>query len=185
MTDEQGTPSYRQWVHSPSHLFLPGSTYIVTASTFQKELLFNTPVKLDLLQQTLFEEAERWNWKLDAWAVMANHYHIIAQAPAKAETLKQLVSSLHSKTAIWLNKLDNKAGRKVWFGYWDTCLTYERSYLARLNYVHHNPVKHKLVANAEEYRWCSMAWFVNNAEPGFQRTVLAFKVDQVSIEDEY
>jgi putative transposase len=185
MTDKVEIPSYRQYVHSPSHLFLPGSTYIVTSSTYQKHRLFDTPAKLDFLQQTLFEETMRVGWNLEAWAVMANHYHVITQAPQGAETLKRWIAALHSKTAIWLNKLDNKAGRKVWFGYWDTCLTYDRSYLARLNYVHNNPVKHNLVTNAEEYRWCSMAWFVNNAELGFQRKVLSFKTDQVRVDDDY
>jgi putative transposase len=185
MTDDQETASYRQYIHSPSHLFLPGGTYIVTASTYLKELFFNTPAKRDFLQQTLFEEAERWGWKLEAWAIMANHYHFIGKSPAKADTLVHLITALHSKTAILINKLDNTRGRKVWYRYWDTCLTYERSYLARLNYVHNNPVKHHLVANAEEYRWCSMTWFVNNAEPAFQRIVLSFKTDQVSINDEY
>ena len=33
-----------------------------------------------------------------------------------------------------------------------------KSYLARLNYVHQNPVKHGLVRVANQYRWCSAAW---------------------------
>lgn len=59
MVEDRDVPIYRKWAHAPSHLFLPGSTYIITAGTYLKELLFNTPEKLDFLQQTLFEEAER------------------------------------------------------------------------------------------------------------------------------
>ena len=42
---------------------------------------------------------------------------------------------------------------------WDRELTFEKSYLARLNYVHHNPVHHKLVPVTGEYAWCSARWF--------------------------
>ena len=177
--------TYHEWPHAPSHLFIPSSAYIVTASTHGKSLFFNTPAKLDFLLNALFEEAQSFKWQLQAWAVMANHYHFIAQAPENAATLKEMVQSLHSKTARWLNKLDRTQGRKVWFQYWDTCLTYEKSYLARLNYVHHNPVKHGLVGNAENYRWCSMSWFTRNASAGFRRTVLAFKIDKVTVKDDF
>jgi len=185
MVTDQGNPSYREWAHAPAHLFVPNSAYIVTAGTYHKAMLFDTAEKRDFLLQSLFKEAERWEWGLQAWAVMANHYHFVAHAPEAAETLKRLITSLHSKTAIWLNKKDGAPGRKVWFQYWDTCLTYQRSYLARLNYVHHNPVKHGLVTDAAEYPWCSMAWFEEKARAGFRKTVLSFKYDRVNVRDDF
>lgn len=56
-----------------------------------------------------------------------------------------MLGLLHEKTAKWINRLENAVGRKVWHNFWETRLTYEKSYLARLNYVHQNPVKHGLV----------------------------------------
>jgi len=37
------------------------------------------------------------------------------------------------------------------YEFWDTRLTFEKSWLARLNYVHQNAVKHELVSIANEY----------------------------------
>jgi len=74
---------YRVWPHAPAHLFAPGAVYIVTAGVYQKALLFNTPEKRDFLLQTLFDEAQRWGWSLQAWAILSNHYHFVAQAPAE------------------------------------------------------------------------------------------------------
>ncbi|MCL4464826.1 MAG: transposase [Chloroflexi bacterium] len=176
---------YREWAHAPSHLFVPGGAYIITAGTYRKTPLFNSPDKREFLMQSLFAEAERWGWSLQAWAIMANHYHFVALTPEQATTLPRLITSLHSKTAIWLNKTDGAPGRKVWFQYWDTRLTYQHSYLARLNYVHHNPAKHGLVEDAENYRWCSMGWFTRNATAGFRQTVLSFKYDLVRVEDNF
>jgi putative transposase len=84
-----------------------------------------------------------------------------------------------------VNKLDQASGREVWFQYWDKQLTYEASYLARLNYVHQNPVKHGLVPVANQYRWCSAGWFERTAAPAQVKTIYGLKTDRVHIEDDY
>ena len=98
-------------------MFLPNTTYIVTAGTYRKSKLFDTAEKRDFLLGSLFEESGRWKWELQAWAVMENHYHFVANACDKVESLRQMMRSLHSKTAIWLNKKDGVSGRKIWFQY--------------------------------------------------------------------
>ena len=185
MDDSREKIIYRQWPHAPSHLFLPKAAYIVTARTYTKGLLFNTAEKKDFLLASLFDEAQRFHWRLEAWAVMANHYHFVAQAPEDARNLETMLRTLHSKTARWVNQQDGADGRQVWFQYRDTCLTHEKSYFARLHYVHANPVKHCLVDNAEQYRWCSMSWFAQGASPAFRKMVLSFKTDRVNVPDDF
>jgi len=96
-----------------------------------------------------------------------------------------MLSLLHEKTAKWINKLDDCKGRQVWHNFWDTRLTYEKSYLARLNYLHQNPVKHGLMPVASKYPWCSAGWFERTAQPAQIKTVYAFKLDKVRVYDEY
>ncbi|HEV2884687.1 MAG TPA: hypothetical protein VGW36_07500 [Pyrinomonadaceae bacterium] len=76
-------------------------------------------------------------------------------------------------------------GREVWYNFWDKKLTYERSYLARLNYVHQNPVKHGLVNVANQYAWCSASWFERTASPAAIKTIYRFKTDRLRIDDDY
>jgi putative transposase len=178
-------PIYKQWHHSPAHIFVSNTAYIVTAGTYNKKLHINTNEKKDLLRTCFFEQAVKFGWQLQAWAIMANHYHFVAFAPPAAHTLSKMIATLHSKTALMINKIDRTPSRKIWFGYWDTCLTFEKSYLARLHYVHSNPVKHGLVSKAEDYPWCSMSWFLNNAKTAFCRKVLSFKIDKISIQDDF
>jgi len=185
MNTEESKIVYTEWAHSPAHLFIPKACYIVTARTYEKTKYFQSPQRLTLVLTTLFEQAERFEWRLQAWAVMANHYHFVAKAPENAKTLKAMLRSIHSITARAVNAEDRAPGRKVWYQYRDTCLTNERSYLARLHYVHTNPVKHGLVLRAENYRWCSMGWFVEKARAGFRRTVLSFPCDSISMDDDF
>ena len=105
-------------------------------------------------------------WQLEAWAVFSNHYHFVAHSPPHengAASLSKMLGVLHEKTAKWVNGLDSMKGRQVWHNFRETLLTFERSYLARLNYVHQNPVKHGLVPVANQYPWCSAAWFERTA----------------------
>src|SRR5258708_32751428 len=63
------------------------------------------------------------------------------RSQADSKDLKRFLIHLHANTARDLNRVDESVGRQVWFNFRDTRLTYERSYFARLNYVHRNAVK--------------------------------------------
>ncbi len=59
------------------------------------------------------------------------------------------------------------------------------TYLARLNYVHQNAVKRRLVRKANKYRWCSAAWYERSATRAQVKTIYSFKMDRVKIDDDY
>jgi putative transposase len=96
-----------------------------------------------------------------------------------------MLSLLHEKTAKWINKLDRAAGREVWHNFWETKLTHRNSYLARLNYVHQNPVKHGLVYVANQYPWGSAGWFERTARLAQVKTIYGFKIDKLKVLDDY
>jgi putative transposase len=68
-----------------------------------------------------------------------------------ASLLPSIIRDIHKFTALWINKHDGMPGRKIWFNYWDKCITFEKSYFARLNYLWYNPIKHDICKNAEDY----------------------------------
>jgi len=176
--------SLRDWPHSPAHrLSLPGA-YIVTAGTYQKQKFFDTPTLLTRLTNLLLNLAEAHGWTIQAWAVFPNHYHFIAESQ-QPDTLRRLIRELHSRSAVALNREENAPGRKVWFQYWESQITFHRSFLARLNYVHQNPVRHGLVLRASQYRWCSAGWFERKADPAFLKTVTSFRTDRLDIPDDF
>jgi len=150
-------------IHAPPHWLFGQGIYMVTAGTYQKFPHWNTPERRDFFLDALFARAVEFGWQLQAWAVLPNHYHFIAASPEDPNTLRRFLAKLHMTTAKQLNKWDSAPGRKVWYQFWDSHITFERSYLARLNYVHHNPAHHGLTDNALEYRWCSAKWFSENA----------------------
>ena len=141
-----------------------------------------------MLQRGLLTVARDFNWRLEAWAVFSNHYHFVAHSPvehAASESLSQMLSTLHTKTSGWINRLDETPGRKNWHNYRETKLTRQQSYLARLNYVHQNAVKHGLVPVANQYPWCSAAWFERTASTAMVKSIYRFRVDRLYIEDDF
>ncbi len=176
------------WPHAPTHQLATRGTYFVTGSTFGQLHHFRGAKRLRVLHRGLLTVAGEFGWQLEAWAVFSNHYHCIAHSPrdaTDASSLSAMLSMLHVKTAGWINKLDNEPGRQVWFNFWDTRLTHQRSYLARLNYVHQNAVKHGLVPVASQYPWCSAAWFERTASPAMVKSIYRFKTDRISVADEF
>ncbi|MEE9369529.1 MAG: transposase [Pontiella sp.] len=115
----------------------------------------DSPDKLTLVQDMLFKYALQFGWQLQAWAIMGNHYHFIAVSPDNPSTLADVISRLHEYSSKKLNRLDEIPGRKVWHNFWDSHITHQTSYLARLRYVHLNPVHHGVIDNASNYKWCS------------------------------
>lgn len=186
------SPSQRKpppWPPAPPHRLQPTGTYFVTVGTYLKAHFFREENKLCFLHDSLLRGAITHGWQLEAWAVFSNHYHIVAsRLPSHFDsvtTLKEMLLELHTSTSSAVNKMDNAPGRKVWHNFRDTPLTYEKSYLARLNYVHQNPVKHGLVRYARDYPWCSAAWFERVASAAWIETVYAFKTDKLKVEDDF
>ncbi|HMP74601.1 MAG TPA: transposase [Kiritimatiellia bacterium] len=136
----------------------------------------------------LLKYAAKYGWQLEAWAVFPNHYHFVGHSPEGAKdasSLSAFLKHFHSRASAWLNKRDDRPGRKVWHNYWETGLTFEKSYFARLNYVHQNPVRHGVVSVANQYPLCSAAWFERTASPAMVKTIYGFKMDHVTVVDDF
>jgi putative transposase len=176
------------WPHAPTHQLSTRGTYFLTAATYLKQHHFRSKQRLQVLHRGLLTVAQQFGWRFEAWAVFSNHYHFIGHSPPEApdaSNLADMLSVLHVKTARWLNKLDKTPGRQVWFNFRETRLTYQRSYLARLNYVHQNPVKHGLVPVANQYPWCSAGWFERTSSPAMVKSIYRFKCDHISVDDDF
>ena len=172
------------WPHAPTHRLGENGTFIVTAGTYLKEHYFKGAERLRVLERGLLKLAQEHGWQLEAWAMFSNHYHFVAHSPREvggAENLSKWIGVLHAKSAGWINKLDGCRGRKVWHNFWETRLTFESSYLARLSYVHQNPVLHGLVQRASNYPWCSAGWFERTGTTAQVRTIYGFKTDAVRV----
>ncbi len=178
------------WHHAPLHKFVPGGVHMITGATLHKQHFFSGVKRLDLFQEMLLRFMGEHRWIPHAWACFSNHYHVIVNLPEagaedEAEEAGKEIKRLHQALGYALNRLDQVTGRTVMYQYWDTCLSFENSYFARLNYVMNNPVKHGLVEDARLYPWCSAKWFAANHSSAMRRRVAAYKIDRVNEPDSF
>ena len=158
---------------------------MVTCGTYQKAHFFHTPARLDPFRRLFFSCVTDAKWDLHAWAILSNHYQFIASSPEDPGSLRRMLSKRHTLSARDINAQDRQAGRKVGFQFFDSHITFTNSYLARLKYVHDHPVHHGVAVCAENYPWCSAAWFARTAKPAFRATIETVKTDNLSVADDF
>ena len=141
----------------------------------------------DWFEKTLLQIAEDNGWKIEAWAILSNHYHFVAhvqQGTDGAESIRKAVKKLHSLTTKELNNREGITGRtRLWQNFRETHLTHQASYLARLNYVHQNAVHHGLVVRASDWKWCSALRFKKVVSPAWVKTIASFRYDEIARKD--
>jgi putative transposase len=176
---------YRVYRHNPPHLFLPGATYMITAATYQKERRFGTEVLLRFLRDAILTDSLRRGWQVRSYVVLPNHYHLLAVAPDGTSQLDKLVRSIHSFTAHEVARQQPGSGKKVWWNYWDTCITNEASYLARANYIHFNPVRHGYVDDPLKWEFSSFREMYETDPAEAERLKEEYPYDRVSVVDDF
>jgi putative transposase len=176
---------YKEYKHNPPHLFIPNATYLITGSVIRKFNYLDTDAKKAFFCEVLQKQSQKFNWRLDAWACLHNHYHFVGKAPENIESIVALIRAVHSLTARFINDTDGKPGRRVWWNYWDTCIRDEKSYLTMLRYVHENPVKHQLIEKAEDYPFSSYQWFMRVSDSDYKELVLSQDIQQIQVLDDF
>ena len=157
-----------------SNINLPGALHYVTGNVIHRIPIF----KQDLSCLTFFEVCSPllvdWPAKLVAFVLMPDHFHLIAN-PRDGD-IKGFIGALKSLTArkvirvtdderLPQQKLDKtRSTRQLWqesfkaIPLWSSWMIWQK-----INYIHANPVKARLVASAKDYPWSSFRSFYLNA----------------------
>ncbi len=143
----------------PPHIYQDNKFYFITAKTFENRRFFNTLAKKSMFVQSLRTAVKRFSFELIAWVFLDQHYHMIINV-GLGKQLGRCINNLHANSSRLLNKLENKDGRKIWYQYWDRCIRSERDFWTRINYIHHNPVKHGYAVKMEDYPFSSYSSYI-------------------------
>ncbi len=185
--EEQTAKGTRDWPHAPPHRLESAGVYFLTARAAEERHLLSDDSMKDWFEEKLMHIAAGNGWKMEAWAVLSNHYHFVAHIPSGADgahSLRRAVTKLHSLTTKELNLREGFPGRtRLWQNFRETRLTHQASYLARLNYVHQNAVHHGLVSKGSDWKWCSALRFKKEASPAWVKTIASFRYDEIARKD--
>ena len=178
--------------HKPSkgrtpHIYADGFIYFLTARTANAEHILTTRKKKLIFVQVWNNLQKEYHVTAYHWILWSNHYHFLVHIP-NGEHLHRLMNRLHSVTAMKMNELDGKKGRKVWQQYWDHCIRNEVDFWRHFNYITNNPIKHGWCVDLEQaaaYPYCGNRQWVEKRGSDFLFNLLCdYPVKDFEPEDE-
>ncbi len=103
--------------------------------------------------------ALRYGWRVFAWALMRNHWHLFFSTPEA--NLSRGMHDLNSGYASLFNRRHHRYGA-LYQGRFKAILVQEEGYAWTLSrYVHLNPVRAGAVERPEQYQWSSYRDYLN------------------------
>ena len=126
-----------------------GALYHVMNRGNYRQDLFNLHKTGQAFEETLFEACERLGWRLHAYVIMKNHFHLALETPEP-----NLVSGMQWLQSTFANRFNRFIGAigHVFQGRYKALIVEGGAALLRVvNYIHLNPVRSKIVT-VEELR---------------------------------
>jgi putative transposase len=126
------------------HVFARGNNY---------ENIFRDDADRLRFLEMLAETVMRFGWKLIAWVLMSNHYHLEFETPQP--NLSRGMHWLNGRYAQYFNRRHKRVGH-LFQGRFKGLLVERESYLLTCaRYIVLNPVDAHIVDRPEQYRWSS------------------------------
>lgn len=147
--------------YHPPHIYQHNTVYFITAKTRDRKNIFNNHKRCSLFFDVFEKSLKRFGYEAFAWVLNTDHYHILIKV-SDGKILGKFINNLHSNITRRLNKLNHFDGKGIWYQYWDRCIRSEKDLYTRLNYIHHNPVKHGLALSMDDYKWSSYRKYLSD-----------------------
>jgi putative transposase len=136
----------------------PGAFYHVMARGNRRELIFLDDDDRRFFLRTLSEACERTGWRVHAWVLMGNHYHLFLETPEP--NLSAGMKWLQNTFTRRFNIRHRKWGR-VFGDRYKAVLVEGRSgthFLTLMDYIHLNPVRARLIRPEKEQSVLDFPW---------------------------
>ena len=140
----------------------PGAIYHVLNRGNYKSDIFSDQGAAHAFVQALEEAVERFGWRLGAYVVMRNHYHLALKTPEP--NLAAGMHWLQCTFATRFNRLRNERGHLFQGRYKAILLETETDWARVVDYIHLNPVRGGIVTpeHLGQFRWSSLMRFQKN-----------------------
>lgn len=146
-------------LHAPPHPFRDEGYYMLTAANYEHAHVMTSPERRAEFQKQLLLAFHEIKADIVAWAVLANHYHVLAGV-GSLDHVSAALKQLHGFTSFEWNKADGLQGkRRVWYKFADRMIRDDAHYFRAMNYIHYNPVKHGYVKDAYDWQWSSLSLY--------------------------
>jgi len=149
----------------------PGAVYHVMSRGDHGEAIFRDDQDRIRLLETLGEACEKTGWRVHAYVLMSNHYHLLVETPGA-----NLVMGMKWFQGTFTQRFNSRhrlRGHLLQGRYQALVVESEGEYFETVStYIHLNPVRAKLVRlgagqKLRSYRWSSYPAYVTGSRPSW------------------
>ncbi len=158
-------PNYRR-------MYVPGGRYFLTLVTFHRAPIFASPENVARLRSALSTVKKEQPFEFSAGVVLPDHAHFLWSLPPGDTAFSRRVGRLkvlftravrESETSLRSVVTSRQKHREsdVWHRrFWEHTIMSEDDFERHLNYIHYNPIKHRLVACPHLWPYSSFSRWV-------------------------
>lgn len=152
----------------PRRIHVPGGVYHVTLRGNHRQRIFRRPSDYRLLEQLLADVSAGHNLLVHAYCWMPNHLHMALQVGQ--QSLARPMQKLASGFARRIQKRIPTTGHLFERRYHAVLVDSDRYLVALVRYIHLNPVRAGLAADAGSYPWSSHLAYLGAGKPRWLTT---------------
>jgi putative transposase len=134
---------------------IPGIRYRATQGGNRRQQTFIEEADYALYRDLLAQSAQKAGAQVWCYCLMPNHVHIMI-VPSDEDGLRRTFADTHRRYTGYINARNRWTGH-LWQGRFGAVAMDEEHWAAAVRYVSLNPVRARLVARAQDWRWSSVA----------------------------
>jgi putative transposase len=147
-----------------ARVVIPGHPHHVTQRGNGRARTFFEDGDYALYRELLAENCKGAGVEVWAWCLMPNHVHLIL-VPSDPDGLRRALARVHRSYAGTIQARRKRSGH-FWQGRFGAVAMDEQHLAAALRYVSLNPVRARLVARAQDWRWSSARAHLRGKDDG-------------------
>jgi putative transposase len=147
-----------------ARVVVPGIAHHVTQRGNGGARTFFGNADYALYRDLLAEQCRKADVEVWAWCLMPNHVHLVL-VPSDTDGLRRALAAVHRRYAGVIHARRRRTGH-FWQGRFGAVAMDEDHLAAALCYVSLNPVRARLVARAQDWRWSSTRAHLTGKDDG-------------------
>lgn len=156
--------------------FVPGGTFFFTVVTYARRPILITEGGRRFLRTAIESVRKRHPFSLVANVLLPDHWHLVIQLPAGDDRYSLRIKQIKAKfTEQWMSEdlpeakvtasQQKRGERGIWQPrFWEHTVLDEEDLERCVDYIHWNPMKHKLVSRVRDWEWSSFHRFVESGQ---------------------
>lgn len=148
----------------PYRLQGEGLLYHIASRGDDRKKIFLRETDYQKFLEYLQAAKEKFKFYLYAYCLMGNHYHLLLETTQP--NISRVMQYINTSYTVYYNVKRNRCGH-LFQGKYKSILVDKDNYLLELTrYIHLNPVRARIVANPQEYKWSSYQDYIERSKAG-------------------